>query len=59
MWNVHTLRGAGKLELLANEMKWYNLSIVAVTETHSLVREKCHLMKKEDTLCCSLEDRMV
>ena len=32
-WNVHLLRGAGKPELLANEMKWYNLSIIPVTET--------------------------
>ena len=33
-WNVRTLRGTGKPELLANEMKRYKLSIVAVTETH-------------------------
>ena len=31
---VRTLRGTGNPELLANEMKWYKLSIVAVTETH-------------------------
>ena len=33
-WNVCTLRGTGKPELLANEMKQYKLSIVAVTETY-------------------------
>ena len=31
---MHTLRGTGKPELLANEMKRYKLSIVALTETH-------------------------
>ena len=31
---MRTLRGTGKPELLANEMKRYKLSIVAVTETH-------------------------
>ena len=34
MWNVCTLRDRGKPEFLANEMKRYKLSIVAVTETH-------------------------
>ena len=33
-WNVRTLHGTGKPELLANEMKRYKVSIVAVTETH-------------------------
>ena len=33
-WNVRTLRGLGKLEQLAGEMKRYRLSILAVTETH-------------------------
>ena len=33
-WNVRTLCGTGKPELLANEMKRYKLSIVAVTEAH-------------------------
>ena len=33
-WNVRTLRGLGKKEQLAREMKRYRLSILAVTETH-------------------------
>ena len=33
-WNVRTLRGLGKTEQLAREMKRYRLSILAVTETH-------------------------
>ena len=33
-WNVCTLRGLGKTEHLAEEMKRYRLSILAVTETH-------------------------
>ena len=33
-WNVHTLRGLGKPEQLASEMKRYKLSVLAVTETH-------------------------
>jgi len=32
-WNVRTLRGLGKTEQLAREMKRYRLSILAVTET--------------------------
>ena len=31
---MHTLRGLGKTEQLAREMKRYHLSILAVTETH-------------------------
>ena len=33
-WNVRTLRGLGKPEQLASEMKRYKLSVLAVTETH-------------------------
>ena len=33
-WNVHTLRGVGKPEQLASEMKRYKLSVLVVTETH-------------------------
>ena len=33
-WNVRTLRGLGKTEHLAEEMKRYRLSNLAVTETH-------------------------
>ena len=37
---VQTLRGLGKLEQLAMEMKRYRLSILAVTETHLLGEEE-------------------
>ena len=33
-WNVRTLRGIGRPEQLAMEMKQYKLSMLAVTETH-------------------------
>ena len=56
---VRTLRGTGNPELLANEMKWYNLSIVAVTETHLASEGEMPLDKEGRYIFLSLKDRMV